>query len=267
MLVGSYRVLDGDMTVGVLTAFLLYLRQFFAPMEELSQFYNLFQAAAAATEKLSGVLAEPPSVPEPVAPTAAARRRTGEIRFDGVEFGYRERTVLHQLDLAIPAGQTLAVVGATGAGKTTVARLAARFWDPTDGCVLLDGVDLRDLTEADLRRAVVTVTQESFLFAGSVADNIRLGRPGASDGRDRGRRPRHRRPRVHQPPARRLRHRRPPEGRPAVLRAAPAGVVRPRLPRRPRGADPRRGHLVARRARPSAWCSTRCARCSRTAPR
>jgi ABC-type multidrug transport system fused ATPase/permease subunit len=172
-------VLDGDMTVGVLAAFLLYLRQFFAPMEELSQFYNLFQAAAAATEKLSGVLAEAPSVPEPVEPTPL-EQPLGEIRFDGVEFGYRERTVLHQLDLTIPAGQTLAVVGATGAGKTTVARLAARFWDPTDGSVHLDGVDLRDLAEADLRRAVITVTQESFLFAGSVADNIRLGRPRAT---------------------------------------------------------------------------------------
>jgi ABC-type multidrug transport system fused ATPase/permease subunit len=179
LLVGARRVLDGDMTVGVLAAFLLYLRQFFAPMEELSQFYNLFQAAAAATEKLSGVLAESPSVPEPLEPTPLPRPR-GEIRFDGVRFGYRERTVLHELDLTIPAGQTLAVVGATGAGKTTIARLAARFWDPTDGAVHLDGIDLRDLTEADLRRAVITVTQESFLFAGTVADNIRLGRPGAS---------------------------------------------------------------------------------------
>jgi ATP-binding cassette, subfamily B, bacterial len=98
-----------------------------------------------------------------------------------VEFGYGPVTVLHHLDLTIPAGQTLAVVGATGAGKTTVARLAARFWDPTDGRVLLDGVDLRDIAEADLRRAVITVTQESFLFTGSVADNIRLGRPGAGD--------------------------------------------------------------------------------------
>lgn len=179
LLVGANRVLDGGMTVGVLAAFLLYLRQFFAPMEELSQFYNLFQAAAAATEKLSGVLAEAPSVPEPVSPTPLPDAH-GEVRFEGVQFGYRERTVLHHLDLTIPAGQTLAVVGATGAGKTTVARLAARFWDPTDGRVRLDGVDLRDLTEVDLRRAVITVTQESFLFAGTVADNIRLGRPGAS---------------------------------------------------------------------------------------
>ncbi len=178
LLVGANRVLDGDMTVGVLAAFLLYLRQFFAPMEELSQFYNLFQAAAAATEKLSGVLAEAPSVPAPVAATSLPEAQ-GHIRFKGVEFGYRERTVLHHLDLEIPAGQTLAVVGSTGAGKTTVARLAARFWDPTEGRVLLDDVDLRDLTEVDLRRAVITVTQESFLFAGSVADNIRLGRPAA----------------------------------------------------------------------------------------
>ena len=179
LLVGSYRVLDGHMTVGVLAAFLLYLRRFFAPMEELSQFYNLFQAAAAALEKLSGVLAEPASVPEPIVPTPLPHAE-GEIRFDGVSFGYRDRTVLHHLDLHIPAGQTLAVVGATGAGKTTVARLAARFWDPVEGEVLLDGIDLRDLAEADLRRAVVTVTQESFMFAGSVADNIRMGRPGAS---------------------------------------------------------------------------------------
>lgn len=179
LLVGSLRVLDDAMTVGVLAAFLLYLRQFFAPMEELSQFYNLFQAASAALEKLSGVLAEPPSVPEPLEPVALTESH-GAISFEAVQFGYRERTVLHHLDLTIAAGQTLAVVGATGAGKTTVARLAARFWDPTEGCVRLDGIDLRDLTEADLRRAVITVTQESFLFQGSVADNIRMGRPGAA---------------------------------------------------------------------------------------
>ncbi len=179
LLVGSLRVLDGHMTVGVLAAFLLYLRRFFAPMEELSQFYNLFQAAAASLEKLSGVLAEPLSVPEPIQPTPLAHAR-GDIRFRDVEFGYRDRTVLHHLDLHIPAGQTVAVVGATGAGKTTIARLAARFWDPRVGEVTLDGIDLRDLTEADLRRAVITVTQESFLFSGTVADNIRIGRPDAA---------------------------------------------------------------------------------------
>jgi len=180
LLYGSWRVLDGGTTVGVLAAFLLYLRRFFTPMEELSQFYNLFQAAAAALEKLSGVLAEPPSVPEPEEPVRLLEPR-GQLRFEEVRFAYGERTVLHHLDLEIPAGQTLALVGATGAGKTTIARLAARFWDPTEGRVLLDGVDLRHLTEDDLRRAVVTVTQESFLFSGSVADNLRHGRPDASD--------------------------------------------------------------------------------------
>ena len=180
LLYGSFRVTDGAVTVGVLAAFLLYLRRFFAPMEELSQFYNLFQGAAAALEKLSGILEETSSVPEPVDPLPF-RDAHGALRFDGVQFGYRERVVLHHLDLEIPAGETIALVGATGAGKTTIARLAARFWDPTHGTVTLDGVDLRSISDEDLRRAVITVTQESFLFSGTVADNIRIGRPGASD--------------------------------------------------------------------------------------
>jgi ABC-type multidrug transport system fused ATPase/permease subunit len=179
LLYGSLRVLDHRMTVGVLAAFLLYLRRFFAPMEELSQFYNLFQAAAASLEKLSGVLDEAPGVAEPTNPIALAHAH-GELRFEDVRFAYRDRIVLHQLDLVIPAGQTVALVGATGAGKTTIARLAARFWDPTNGRVLLDGIDERDVAETDLRRAIITVTQENFLFSGSVLDNIALGRPGAS---------------------------------------------------------------------------------------
>jgi ATP-binding cassette, subfamily B, bacterial len=179
LLYGSLRVVDHHMTVGVLAAFLLYLRRFFSPMEELSQFYNLFQAAAASLEKLSGVLDEAPSVAEPVSPTPLPHAG-GAVRFDAVQFAYGDRIVLHHLDLSIPAGQTVALVGATGAGKTTIARLAARFWDPTRGRVLLDGIDERELSEADLRRAVVTVTQENFLFSGSVLDNISLGRPGAS---------------------------------------------------------------------------------------
>ena len=179
LLYGSHLVLEGDVTIGVLAAFLLYVRGFFAPMEELSQFYNLFQAASAALEKLAGVLDEAPSVAEPIAPVPLPSAR-GELRLDGVRFAYRDRTVLHHLDLVIPAGQTVAIVGATGAGKTTIARLAARFWDPSDGRVLLDGIDLRDLSDADLRRAVATVTQEGFLFSGTVADNIRFGRPDAT---------------------------------------------------------------------------------------
>jgi ABC-type multidrug transport system fused ATPase/permease subunit len=181
MLYGGWRAIDGSVSVGVLAAFLLYLRKFFEPMQELSQFYNLFQASAAGLEKLSGVLEETPTVADPAAPVGLPRAR-GAVRFDGVTFAYRERVVLPAFDLDVPAGQTVALVGATGAGKTTVARLAARFWDPTSGRVSLDGIDLRDLDEGDLRRAIATVTQENFLFTGSVADNIAFGRPRASRG-------------------------------------------------------------------------------------
>ncbi|MGE5828430.1 MAG: ABC transporter ATP-binding protein, partial [Micromonosporaceae bacterium] len=180
---GGYRALHGQMQVGVLAAFLLYLRRFFEPMQELSQFYNALQSATAALEKLSGVLQEPPDVPEPEQParlggTGAAR---GDLRFESVAFGYRpDRPVLAELDLHIPAGQTVALVGATGAGKSTIAKLVARFYDPVTGTVRLDGVDLRDLSDDDLRRAVVMVTQENFLFSGTIADNIGFGRPGAS---------------------------------------------------------------------------------------
>jgi ABC-type multidrug transport system fused ATPase/permease subunit len=179
LLYGGQRVLDHQMTIGVLAAFLLYLRRFFEPMQELSQFYNSLQSAGAAVEKLAGVLDEPPSVPEPERPVALDAP-AGAVRFDGVTFGYRgDHQVIPRLDLEIPAGQTIALVGATGAGKTTIARLLVRFYDPTAGQVTLDGVDLRQLAEPDLRRAVVIVTQESFLFSGTVADNIGFGRPGA----------------------------------------------------------------------------------------
>jgi ATP-binding cassette subfamily B protein len=180
LLYGGQRVLDHRMTIGVLAAFLLYLRGFFEPMQDLSQFYNSLQSAGAAVEKLAGVLEEAPSVPEPVRP-AALPMAAGAVRFSGVRFSYvPERTVIPHLDLEIPAGQTVALVGVTGAGKTTVARLIARFYDPDQGRVTLDRVDLRDLSERELRRAVVLVTQESFLFSGSVADNIAFGRPGAA---------------------------------------------------------------------------------------
>lgn len=176
---GGYRALHGELTVGVLAAFLLYLRQFFEPLQELSQFYNSFQSASAALEKLAGVLEEPASVPEPAHPVPLPPGGAGRLALEGVRFGYREHLVLPGIDLVVPGGQTVALVGTTGAGKTTMARLMARFYDPDEGRVTLDGIDMRDLSEDDLRRAVVMVTQESFLFSGSVADNIALGRPGA----------------------------------------------------------------------------------------
>ncbi|MDN5569750.1 MAG: ABC transporter ATP-binding protein/permease [Propionibacteriaceae bacterium] len=181
LLVGGQFVLDGSMTVGVLTAFLLYVRQFFEPMQEISQFYNTFQSAISALEKLSGVLEEEPGVPEPADPTPRPDA-AGALGLERVHFSYVAGVpVLPGLELAIPAGQTVALVGTTGAGKTTIAKLLCRFYDPDAGRVTLDGVDLRRLADADLRRHVVMVTQENVMFAGSVADNIRFGRPDASD--------------------------------------------------------------------------------------
>jgi ATP-binding cassette, subfamily B, bacterial len=181
LLYGGYRVLHGEMTIGTLAAFLLYLRMFFEPMQEISQFFNTFQSAASALEKLSGVLAERPGIEDPAQPVALTRVR-GDIEFRDVRFGYTpDRPVLPDLTLTIPAGQTVALVGTTGAGKTTIAKLIARFYDPISGSVTLDGVDLRDLSQSGLRRHVVMVTQENFMFDGTVADNIRFGRPDAAD--------------------------------------------------------------------------------------
>jgi ABC-type multidrug transport system fused ATPase/permease subunit len=182
LLVGGLRVIDGDMKVGVLASFVLYLRRFFEPIADVSQFYDSFQGAAAAVEKLAGVLDEEPTVPMPrESHPRAADLFEGRVEFDRVDFAYRDdRFVLRGLSLDVPAGQTVALLGKTGAGKSTIARLLARFYDPTSGDVSIDGVPLRQLTEADLRRAVAMVTQESFLFSGSVADNVAFGRPSAS---------------------------------------------------------------------------------------
>jgi len=179
LLFGGYLVVQGQLTLGVLTAFVLYLRQFFEPMQDLSQFYNIFQAAGAALEKLAGVIEETPTVPEPARPVHMASIK-GAVAFEGVTFAYRDKAVLHDIDIRIPAGQIIALVGETGAGKTTMARLMARFYDPTVGRVTLDGVDLRSIAVEELRRAVVMVTQESFLFSGNVGDNLLFGRPEAT---------------------------------------------------------------------------------------
>ena len=176
---GGYLVVQGQLTLGVLTAFVLYLRQFFEPMQDLSQFYNTFQAAGAALEKLAGVIEESPTVPEPRSPIPMGEVK-GAVGFEGVTFAYRDKAVLHDIELQIPAGQIVALVGETGAGKTTMARLIARFYDPTVGRLTLDGVDLRSIATAELRRAVAVVTQESFLFSGTVGDNLLFGRPDAT---------------------------------------------------------------------------------------
>jgi ATP-binding cassette, subfamily B, bacterial len=181
LLYGGYRVLGGQMTIGTLTAFLLYLRMFFEPMQEISQFFNTFQSASSALEKLAGVLAERPGIEDPDRPVELRSVR-GDIAFDRVGFEYvAGRPVLPDLSFTVPAGQTVALVGTTGAGKTTIAKLIARFYDPTSGTVTLDGIDLRDIAQTQLRRHVVMVTQENFMFDGTVADNIRFGKPEATD--------------------------------------------------------------------------------------
>jgi ATP-binding cassette subfamily B protein len=182
---GAYRVASGDLELGVLAAAALYLRRMYDPIDRLGMFLNSYQSAAASLEKIAGLLAQRPSVPEPADPRPLPPRPTQEpgreVVFDGVRFAYRTGgEVLPRFRLTLPAGQTVAVVGATGAGKSTLAKLLARFYDPTDGRVLLDGIDLRDLATSELRRGVVMVTQEAFLFSGTVADNISIGRPDAT---------------------------------------------------------------------------------------
>ncbi|MEV0020889.1 ABC transporter ATP-binding protein [Streptomyces atroolivaceus] len=182
---GAHRVASGTLALGVLAAAVLYLRRLYDPIDRLAMFLNSYQSAAASLEKIAGLLAQTPTVPEPVAPKAlpalAGDHPGREVTFDGVRFAYRTGgEVLPRFGLTVPAGQTVAVVGSTGAGKSTLAKLLARFYDPTEGRVLLDGTDLRDLATAELRRGVVMVTQEAFLFSGTIAENIAIGRPEAT---------------------------------------------------------------------------------------
>ncbi|MFB0834797.1 ABC transporter ATP-binding protein [Arthrobacter halodurans] len=180
LLLGGFRVLEGGLAVGTLVALLLAAKRVFQPVESIAMFYSSLQAATAALEKVSGLLEEEPTVVEPARPVAL-RDAEGRIVFTDAEFGYGDGPlVMERFTLEIPAGQTVAVVGQTGAGKSTLAKLIARFYDLRAGSLTLDGVELRDLSNTDLRRAVVMVTQEAFLFSGSVADNIALGKPGAS---------------------------------------------------------------------------------------
>ncbi|WOQ69145.1 ABC transporter ATP-binding protein [Microbacterium limosum] len=177
---GGIRVAEGGIAVGVLIAAVLYVRNFFSPLQEVAFFLNSYQSATAALEKVSGVLEEVPTVPDPREPEDLWTAR-GHVRFENVRFGYADdRVILPDFSLDLPAGQTVALVGTTGAGKSTLAKLVSRFYDPSSGRVTLDGVDLRRLHPKDLRRAIVMVTQEAYLFSGTVADNIALGKPDAT---------------------------------------------------------------------------------------
>jgi ATP-binding cassette subfamily B protein len=185
LLYGGAQVVGGSgVTIGVLVSFVFYLQTFFDPIQQLSQLYTTYQAGMAALDKVFDLLDEEPDLEERPDAVGLPRVR-GEIRFEGVSFGYGRRSdgelALADIDLTVPPGQTVALVGSTGAGKSTFAKLVARFYDPTEGRVLIDGHDLRDVTQLSLREQLGVVPQEGYLFSGTIRDNIAFGRPDATD--------------------------------------------------------------------------------------
>jgi ABC-type multidrug transport system fused ATPase/permease subunit len=177
---GGWLAYHGEISLGVLVAFLGYLTNFFDPVQQLSQLYNTFLSAVAALDKITDLLDEEPEVLDDPAAVELGQI-AGHVAFEEVRFAYgRGPEVLHGVELDVPAGTTVALVGHTGAGKSTIAKLLARFYDPTDGRITIDGTDLRDASQASLRRQLGIVPQEGFLFAGTVVENIAFGRPGAS---------------------------------------------------------------------------------------
>jgi ATP-binding cassette subfamily B protein len=177
---GGHLYFNGSLTIGTLFAFMLYVQNFFDPVQQLSQLYNTFLSATAALDKIMDVLDEEPQVVDKTA-SAPLPEVQGRVRFEDVRFTYGTGPeVLHGLNLDVPPGTTVALVGHTGAGKSTIAKLLARFYDPTSGRITIDGHDLRDITQESLRRQLGIVPQEGFLFAGTVTENIAFGRPDAT---------------------------------------------------------------------------------------
>ena len=260
LLYGGYQAISGQVTVGVLVAFITALNTFFDPIQQLSQLYTTYQSGMAALDKIFELLDEQPDLVD--APDAVELGRLrGEIAFEDVTFRYagQDEWALCDTDLHVPPGQTVALVGATGAGKSTLAKLVARFYDPDRGRVLVDGHDLRTVTSQSLRSQMGIVPQEAFLFSGTVRENIAFGKPeatltevreaAAAVGADE----------LHHRARGRLRHRGGRARRAALGRPAPAHRLRPRPDRRPAHPRARRGHLERRhahrgpdRARPAA---------------
>ena len=237
LLYGGMQAIDGEVTIGVLVAFIAALNNFFDPIQSLSQFYTTYQAGMAALDKIFELLDEEPELRDRPDAVELGRIR-GEIDFEDVTFAYGDRRpALGDVDLHVPPGQTVALVGATGAGKSTFAKLVARFYDPTEGRVLVDGHDLRDVAVRSLRSQMGVVPQEAFLFSGTIGENIAFGRPDATAAEiEAAARAVH----AHDfiaALARRLRHADRRARHPALGRPAPARRLRARPDRRP--ADPR----------------------------
>jgi ABC-type multidrug transport system fused ATPase/permease subunit len=177
---GGWLMVNGQSSLGVLVAFLAYITRFFQPIRTLTQFYNQLQAATAAAEKVFELLDEPVTVNEAPKPITLGHVR-GDVEFRDVVFSYGREPVLEDVSFHADPGEMIAMVGHTGAGKTTIASLLSRFYDPVEGAILLDGYDLRELSFKTLRQSIGLVLQDNFLFSGTIANNIRYARPSASD--------------------------------------------------------------------------------------
>ncbi|BAM47758.1 ABC transporter ATP-binding protein [Amphibacillus xylanus] len=178
---GATLIINGSMGIGTFVSFAFFLGMFWEPISRLGQIYNQLLVAMASSERIFEFLDERPTVKESDNPIVLTDIK-GDIQFDKVQFSYDdERIALHEISIDVKAGQTVALVGHTGSGKSTIANLISRFYDPTDGAVYVDGHNLRDVSLASLREHISVVLQDTFIFSGTIMDNIRFGRPGASD--------------------------------------------------------------------------------------